>query len=83
MRQGDDEDGAATAAMADLEDVCGDLFGLPPPAEIARRERAFDARRPGRRDGADAGRTARIIAFPPRPGAEDDGEDQGSEPGQA
>ena len=71
MRQDDDEDEAAIAAMADLEDVCGDLFGLPPPAEIARRERAFAARRIDPAADPSVGATARIIPVPPRPGAED------------
>ena len=57
-----DADKAMRDALEDLQDVCGDLFGLPSPAELAQREKAF-AERALRSDPADA-RTAHVIPFP-------------------
>ena len=61
-----DRDGAMLEAMADLQDVCGDLFGLPAPAEIEAREKAF-ADRALRTDPAEAP-AAEVIPFPVVPG---------------
>ena len=60
-----DRDKAMLDAMEDLQDVCGDLFGLPSPAELEGREKAF-ALRALRKDPADAF-VAEVIPFPRAP----------------
>jgi hypothetical protein len=59
-----DHEKAMLDGLADLEDVCGDLFGLPSPAELAGREKAF-AKRTLRADPFE-GAVGDVVPFPNR-----------------
>ncbi len=67
---GEERDKAMLEALEDLQDVCGDLFGLPSPAEIAEREKAFAERALCKDPLAVSG--AEVIPFPKAPRAERD-----------